>query len=383
MTKRIFITSRRFIPAALVFLWLQIYNCLSIVVSPKVLRVSVGSTGLTLSEIGIGTWQWGNRLLYNYNPDQDKELYQTYRVLRDAGVTLFDTADSYGTFDLNGRAELLLGQFERNYLQQEPSFRQKYFGGTHRTKKQQVATKLAPYPWRITPKSIVDATKASLTRLGQDKLTLAQLHWSASNYLPFQENALWEGIADTYDQGLCEAVGVSNYGPQQLEKFAQRMEERKVPLATAQIQYSLLTYKDPSTPDMVQACRDINNNNMRLIAYSPLALGLLTCKYSLERLPPAGNPRRQLFLELLPGVQPLLNLLQAIATEMGKTPSQVAINWTMCKGCIPIPGARTVQQATDNVGAAGWRLSKATVEELDRTAISISKPMIQNIFQTK
>jgi len=228
------------------------------------------------------------------------------------------------------------------------------------------------YPcWRITPKK------------AWDELTLAQLHWSTSNYLPFQENALWEGIADTYDQGLCEAVGVSNYGPQQLEKFAQRMEERKVPLATAQIQYSLLTYKDPSTRDMVQACRDINNNNMRLIAYSPLALGLLTCKYSLERLPPAGNPRRQLFLELLPGVQPLLNLLQAIATEMGKTPSQVAINWTMCKGCIPIPGARTVQQATDNVGAAGWRLSKATVEELDRTAISISKPMIQNIFQTK
>ncbi len=351
----------------------------------------------------------GNRLLYNYNPDQDKELYEAYRIVRNAGVTLFDTADSYGTLDLNGRAEILLGLFERQYLQEKntssstaeesstdntnnvlQSFLQRYVTPSNQIpmqqQQQQVATKLAPYPWRLTPQSIVKATRASLKRLGQEKLTLAQLHWSTSNYLPFQERALWEGIADVYHQGLCEAVGVSNYGPRQLIKFAQEMELRQVPLATAQIQFSLLTYKDPATRDMVDACRDIKsgNNSVRLIAYSPLGLGMLTGKYSLQRniLPPSG-PRRQLFIELLPSAEPLLNLLEVIAAEMGKTPSQIAINWARCKGGVPIPGARTVQQATENVGAVGWRLSNAAMDELDRTALTISKPMIQNIFQTK
>src|SRR6478672_196379 len=71
-------------------------------------RVAAGP--LTLSELGCGTWSWGNRLLFGYDPSQDEEIYKAYRTIRQAGVTLFDTADSYGTLDLNGRAELLLGQ---------------------------------------------------------------------------------------------------------------------------------------------------------------------------------------------------------------------------------------------------------------------------------
>ena len=362
-------------------------------------RVSAGP--IQVSELGIGTWQWGNRLLYNYSPDQDEELFKAYKTIRNAGVTLFDTADSYGTLDLNGRAEILLGQFERRYLEEsrsEPAYNKRGSSGafagflqsflsppsstSNIDYSQQVATKLAPYPWRISPNSIVNAARASLKRLGQDKLTLAQLHWSTANYQPLQERALWEGIADVYDQGLCEAVGVSNFGPKQLDKFAQRMVERNVPLATAQVQYSLMTYKDPISRGMVDACKV---NNCRLISYSPLCLGLLTGKYNVEKniLPPVGNPRRQLFVELLPGAQPLLNLLEAIAEETGKTQSQVAINWSLCKGGVPIPGARTVKQAEENIGAVGWRLMNAAIEELDRTALSISKPMIRNIFQTK
>jgi pyridoxine 4-dehydrogenase len=348
--------------------------------------------------------------LYNYNPNQDKELYEAYKIVRNSGVTLFDTADSYGTLDLNGRAELLLGSFERQYQQEEGRgsyqetntsynnniiqlFLQRLSTVTTSSSlppsstKQQVATKIAPYPWRLTPQSIVQATRASLKRLGQEKLTLAQLHWSTSNYLPLQERALWDGIANVYEQNLCDAVGVSNYGPRQLIQFAQQMELRQVPVATAQIQCSLLTYKDPITRDLIDICRNNNsnnNNNIRLIAYSPLGLGMLTGKYNLQRnILPSSGPRRQLFREILPSAEPLLNLLKVIATEEGKTQSQIAINWALCKGCVPIPAARTVTQATENVGSVGWRLSNAAIEELDRTALSISKPMIQNIFQTK
>lgn len=244
---------------------------------------------------------------------------------------------------------------------------------------QQVATKLAPYPWRITPSSMVNAVEASLKRLEQDKLTLAQLHWSTANYQPFQEKALWQGIGDVYDKGLCEAVGVSNYGPIQFQKISQYMRDRSVPLATAQIQYSLMTYQDAK--DMNAVCED---ENCRLISYSPLCLGLLTGKYDLDNLPKGNtNPRRQLFRELLPGAQDLLNTLEVIGKDLNKSQSQVAINWALCKDTVPIVGVRTLKQAEENLGAYGWKMDPAMVEELDRAALAVSKPMIQNVFQTK
>jgi pyridoxine 4-dehydrogenase len=320
--------------------------------------------------------------LWDYDPNQDEEIFQAYCRVRDAGVTMFDTADSYGTFDLNGRAEVLLGQFERRYqaeLSQSPKQWWDLGGSKAISNEQQIATKFAPYPWRITRGSLVKAAQESLQRLEQPKLAIAQLHWSTANYQPFQEGALWEGIGDVYDAGLCEAVGVSNYGPLQLQKFAARMRERNVPLAAAQIQYSLMTYG--VAKEMNAACEEAG---CRLISYSPLCLGLLTGKYTLDNLPRFGNPRRQLFRELLPGAQYLLKTLEAVGDEYGKTQSQVAINWALCKDTVPIPGFRTLQQAEGIIGAAvGWRLKSDAVEELDRVALAVKKPMIQNVFQTK
>ena len=360
----------------------------------KIGRVSAGDTGFTISQLGCGTWSWGNRLLWDYDPSQDEDIFQAYSVVRDAGVTIFDTADSYGTLELNGRAEILLGQFERRYQEEtatKPSAgRIKPWWDFGRPASstpapsvvwnaQQVATKFAPYPWRVTRGSIVQAAKASLQRLEQPKLAVAQLHWSTANYQPLQEGALWEGVADVYDAGLCEVVGVSNFGPQQLLKVAARMKERQVPLGVAQIQYSLMTYGVGK--EMNAACDEAN---CRLISYSPLCLGLLTGKYNLDNLPRPGNPRRQLFRELLPGAQGLLRTLDAVASEYGKTPSQVAINWAICKDTVPIPGCRTVQQAQGNIdAAANWRLKPDAIAVLDREALAVKKPMIQNIFQTK
>eukprot|EP00592_Proboscia_alata_P007114 CAMPEP_0194355798 /NCGR_PEP_ID=MMETSP0174-20130528/3662_1 /TAXON_ID=216777 /ORGANISM="Proboscia alata, Strain PI-D3" /LENGTH=392 /DNA_ID=CAMNT_0039125221 /DNA_START=28 /DNA_END=1206 /DNA_ORIENTATION=- len=352
----------------------------------KVGRVKAGP--IDISAMGAGTWSWGNFLLLNFGASYYDEIFGACSVLGVCVVFLFSPADLCCSFELNGRAEILLGQFEKRYLSQisedESSipFPNFVFGKQESVSPQQVATKFAPYPWRISRSSMVNAARESLRRLDQEKLALAQLHWSTANYQPFQEKALWEGIADVYDEGLCSAIGVSNYGPQQLLKISQRMEERNVPIATAQIQYSLMTYKDPLTSGMDEVCKDMGT---RVIAYSPLCLGLLTGKYSLETntLPPPGNPRRQLFTELLPGAKELLNLLEAVSIETGKTQSQIAINWTICKGGVPIPGAKNLKQAQENLGAIGWKLKDDVVEELDRTAKSISKPMIQNIFQTK
>ncbi|GAX26258.1 hypothetical protein FisN_16Lh088 [Fistulifera solaris] len=334
------------------------------ILQPSIGTVSAGP--LQISSIGCGTWSWGNRFLWGYNPDQDEELYQSYKIVRDAGVSLFDTADSYGTLDLNGRSEILLGEFERRYLNQRgwlaPPLRP-----------QQVATKLAPYPWRITSQSFVNAAEASLGRLQQDRLAICQLHWSTANYQPLQERALWDGLRRIYEKDLCQAVGVSNYGPRQLQKIVNALEG--VPLATAQIQYSLLTYQ--TARYMNEICDELG---IRVIAYSPLCLGLLTCRYNLDNLPPF--PRQQLFRELLPSAQGLLGTLKAVADEYNKTPAQIAINWALCKGTVPIPGCRTVSQARSTIETTQFRLKQDAMEELDRMALSVKKPMVQNVFQT-
>ncbi len=75
--------------------------------------------------------------------------------------------------------------------------------------------------------------------------------------------------------------------------------------------------------------------------------------------------------------------MEVIAKDLNKSQSQIAINWAICKDTVPIPGARTLQQAEENLGAIGWELDNGMIEELDRAALSLDKPMIQNIFQTK
>ena len=129
----------------------------------------------------------GNKLLWDYDPRQDEEIYGSYKCLRDRGISVFDTADSYGTLQLNGRAETLLGSFERRYQselsQQGVAEEGGLLGGLFSPKPyippaQQVATKFAPYPWRVTRMSMVKAARESLERLEQDKLAIAQLHWS-------------------------------------------------------------------------------------------------------------------------------------------------------------------------------------------------------------
>jgi pyridoxine 4-dehydrogenase len=356
----------------------------------------------TISSLGCGTWSWGNRFLYNYNDKKnDIELYQAYQVVRDAGVTFFDTADSYGTLNYNGRAEILLGQFERQYQSNKMKMKDNHMNqnkefplqlpwmkNQNRNEKEtnirQVATKLAPYPWRITRNSVINAAKGSLRRIQEDSVYMAQLHWSTQKYQPIQERVLWDSLCDLYDLKLCDTIGVSNYGPIQLMKIQNYIQtQRCLPgIATAQIQYSLLTYADPLTRDMETICSE---SNIKLISYSPLCLGLLSGKYTIDNVNSiASYPRRQLFRELLPSSTPLLKALQVMATDNNVSISQIAINWCLCKNTIPIPGCRTMQQANEIINAATtFRLRPDEMNELDSIAKAVSKPMIQNIFQTK
>jgi pyridoxine 4-dehydrogenase len=320
---------------------------------------------LSLPIMGCGTWAWGNRLLWGYDESMDDQLQAVFNLCVSHGVTLFDTGDSYGTGKLNGRSEQLLGRFSKEYL------------GSN-LDNICIATKLAAYPWRLTRQSMVSAGKASAQRLGRN-VDLVQMHWSTANYAPWQEAILLEGLADLYEQGLVKGVGLSNYGPKRLKWVHQKLADRGVPISTLQVQYSLLSTYPVTQLGLKDVCDELG---IKLIAYSPLGLGLLTGKYSQKGSLPKGI-RGVLFRQLLPSIHPIVDGLRAIAQSRNKTLSQVALNWCICKGTIPIPGAKSVKQATENIGALGWQLDSNEVAELDRTAARVDKPMVQNIFQTR
>ncbi|TMX02190.1 hypothetical protein EJD97_022399 [Solanum chilense] len=321
---------------------------------------------LAVSPMGFGTWAWGNQLLWGYQDSMDSELQQTFNLAVENGINLFDTADSYGTGKLNGQSEKLLGKFIRE------------FPGDKQVKNDIViATKFAAYPWRLTPGQFVNACKSSLERMEIEQIGIGQLHWSTANYAPLQERALWDRLVAMYEKGFVRAVGVSNYGPKQLLKIYKYLDDRGVPLRSAQVQFSLLSMGS----DQMEIKNICDSLGIRVIAYSPLGLGMLTGKYTPSNLPP--GPRGLLFRQILPGLEPLLTSLREIAQRRRKTVPQVAINWCICKGTIPIPGIKSVKQTEENLGALGWQLSSDELLQLEYAALDSPQKMIQNVFQTK
>jgi aryl-alcohol dehydrogenase-like predicted oxidoreductase len=142
------------------------------------------------------------------------------------------------------------------------------------------------------------------------------------------------------------------------------LAKRGIPLASNQVQYSLL-YREPEVDGVLEACRELG---VTLIAYSPLAMGALTGKYT--RQARAGGFRR--FLPTFRGaaieaVQPVVQLLRQIGERYGKSPSQVALRWLIENELVlPIPGAKNSRQAAENAGALSFSLTAEEVETLDR-----------------
>jgi len=301
--------------------------------------ITLGSSELRISPLGIGTWAWGDRLFWGYGRGgyTDADLEAAFQISLGAGINFFDTAEVYG----RGRSERLLGQFVRAADDQIV-----------------VATKFFPYPWRWRRASLLRALQGSLERVGLERVDLYQIHWP---YPPVPLETWMAGLADAVDAGLARAVGVSNYSPEQIHRAHAALAERGVPLVSNQVQYSLL-HREPELNGLLHLCGELN---VTLIAYSPLAMGVLTGKYTPDNPPPGIRGRRYRH-QSLAKIHPLMGLLRKIGqAHDGKTPAQVALNWVMCKGAVPIPGAKNARQAKDNVGALGWRLSRDEVAALD------------------
>lgn len=293
-------------------------------------------------EFGLGAWQWGDRLIWQYGQThQDEDCRAAFQVSLDSGIRFVDTAEVYGS----GRSERMLGRFLRET--EQPVL---------------VATKYFPFPWRLTKKSLLQALNRSLERIGVESIDLYQIHQPYS-ILPVE--TLMEAMAEAVKAGLTRTVGVSNYNQSQMLRAYSALARKDVPLGANQVTYSLLN-RTIEKNGLLARCRELG---IRLIAYSPIEKGLLTGKYSTDNPPP--GIRGQRYGSLLPKIGPLLKLMTEIGQEHGgKSKAQVALNWCICKGTLPIPGAKNAKQAEENAGALGWKLTEEEVEKLDRASDS-------------
>ncbi len=272
--------------------------------------VEVG--GVRLSAVGLGTWQFGSRE-WGYGDEyaEGTAIEITRRAL-DLGINLIDTAEIYAF----GKSERIVGRAIAG--RREEAF---------------VATKVFP----VLPLSSIVQQRgiASADRLGVERLDLYQVHWP-NPIVPLGQTM--EGMARLQRTGLVRHVGVSNFS---LGKWQEAEAALGGPVLTNQVQYSLVTRK----PD-----RDLipwaQQHDRLVIAYSPLAQGLLSAKYDGSNAPGGVRASNSLFLpENIERARPLLDALREIAVAHSASAAQVALAWVLRRpNVVVIPGASSVAQ---------------------------------------
>jgi aryl-alcohol dehydrogenase-like predicted oxidoreductase len=297
------------------------------------------------SKLGVGTWAWGDKHVWGFGSGYaETDVKEAFTTSINAGIDFFDTAEVYGS----GVSERLLGKFCSSL-----------------SRPVVIATKFMPYPWRLSKRDLEKAFERSRARLGVRSVHLYQMHWP----LHLRSIETWmNALADEVERGHALAVGVSNYSADQMKRAHAILAKRNVPLISNQVEYSLLVRK-PERNGLLQTCRELG---ITLIAYSPLAMGVLSGKYGpSHRL---SGYRGIRFNGVLSQSQNLLGLLREIGqAHSGKKPSQIALNWTICKGTFPIPGAKNAAQAIENAGALGWSLDSSEIQSLEIAADAVRK----------
>jgi aryl-alcohol dehydrogenase-like predicted oxidoreductase len=298
---------------------------------------------LEIAPLGVGAWAWGTTRLWGYGKDYSfEDVAAAFHASLENGIRFFDTAEIYGS----GASERIIGG-----LLEEGGFDGRPL----------IATKFAPLPYRLSARSLLRALDKSLERLGVEAVDLYQIHFP-SPLLKIE--SLMDVLAEAVKEGKARHVGVSNYSAEAMRRAHERLKEHEIPLASNQVRYSLLD-RAPEANGVLDACRDLS---VTLIAYSPLAQGLLTGKYT-PGAKPSGLVRRfggSFGDANLRRLGPLLEALRRIGETHEKKSSQVALNWLAAQhGVLVIPGAKNERQARENAGSLGWSLTPEEAGELD------------------
>lgn len=313
-------------------------------------RTRLGESPLEVAPLAVGCWAWGDRAYWGYDETHGaRDVVDAFGASVEAGVDLFDTAEAYAW----GRGEKILGSLARKSWRPVA-----------------VATKYAPLAGRGGAGAIRKAIEGSLKRLGLPHIDLYQLHWPDRQELPIA--AAMDAFADAVRDGLVRAVGVSNFSAAEMRDAHTALAQRGVPLATNQVQYSLL-HRAPEVDGVLDTCGELG---VTLLAYSPLEQGLLTGKYTADALPPGPRAEANCFSsDNIVAAQRVIARLRAVAGAHGVDAAAVALAWLMAKpGVIPIAGAKTGEQATRNARALSVELTEDEIAQLDADTESWCAP---------
>ncbi len=311
----------------------------------------LGSSGLRVPVLSFGTGTFGGTgpLFGAWGRSDETEARRLVDVCLEAGVTLFDTADVYS----NGASETLLGAAIKGRREQVL-----------------ISTKTGlpmgdgPQDWGASRARLIRAVEESLRRLGTDHIDLFQLH-------AFDASTPTEELMGTLDAliaaGKVRYAGVSNYPGWQVAKAQGIADRHGWPrLVAHQVYYSLIGRAYEA--DLMPMGAD---QGVGALVWSPLGWGRLTGKIGRDRPIPEGS-RLHDTEQFAPPVEAehlyrVIDALEAVAAETGKTVPQIAINWLLRRPTVAsvIVGARNEAQLRDNLGAVGWALSVAQVAALD------------------
>lgn len=296
----------------------------------------LGKTDIVLSAIIMGTWQTGKSM---WTGIDDSESERAIRAALDNGITTFDTAEVYG----NGHSEKVLGRA---------------IGGD----RDNVVLLSKVFSNHLTYDQTIAACNRSLRNLGTDYLDLYQIHWPPGSFgakaVPLEETM--RALADLKSQGKIRAMGVSNFSLDQLQAISQIG-----PVESLQPPYSMLwRHMEKETLSWCQA------NHVTILAYSPMAQGLLTGKFGPDHRFEKGDHRsgNRLFEpQTYTKVQTALAELRPIAERKGISMAQLALAWVIrSEGVCAIAGARNALQITDSAKAGDITLSDAELGDIDR-----------------
>ena len=309
----------------------------------------LGKTGIKISAIGLGTWQWGSREWGWNRLYTEKDVLAAFQKALELGINFVDTAEVYGL----GKSEEILGRAIREHREQVV-----------------VATKV--WPWNLSHGRVLRAADRSRRRLGVDAIDLYQIHWP-NRFIPIRSTM--KAMKKLVENGKIRCVGVSNFNLAQMKEAQEALGPLE--LASNQVRYNLLDrgIEKELLPFAL-------TEKIEIIAHSPLAKGLLTAKYTagtgassfVQITSPRFSQRNLLKLS------ETYELLRKIGNAHDKTPAQISLNWLIGKeNVIAIPGAKRAGDVAENAGAADWRLTNVERDTLERVTRQIDFDRISGL----
>jgi aryl-alcohol dehydrogenase-like predicted oxidoreductase len=318
-------------------------------------QVELGKTGIAISPIGLGCWQFSEAkgVAGKFWPALPEEtIHEIVRISLAGGITWFDTAEIYGW----GASERMLSSALKAAAVAPGDV--------------VIATKWMPVLRRAV--SIRKTFADRLDCLSPYPIDLHQVHFPASiSSIEKQMNAM----ADLHDEGKIRAVGVSNFTRKQMEKAHDALGRRGIPLASNQMRYHLLNRKIESDGVLAAA----KERGITIIAYSPLAQGLVTGKFHKDPglIKRSAGPRKHLRMFKPVGLaesKPLIDELERVGNACNASAAEVALAWMIQRHgdtVVTIPGASKPQHAQMNVHALDLKLKQEEIERIDEISRKI------------